>query len=246
MPAASTTAPTTGHPPRQPDSRQGLLGATLGLLAVALFSLTLPATRLALEVLPPGLVGPGRAAGAAVLAALAAGILTGRSPRNRRKARNTPNPGAARRCPGGRRPCGPVWPPRDDWPGVLLVAFGTVTVFPWFSTLALTRLPSAHGAVLLGLLPLLTSGFATWRAGERPSGRFWMAALAGSGVVTGFAVYMGAGKPRPADLWMLAAIVAAAAGHAAGGRLARRHSGSSPSPGGCGWPCPSPWPPRPP
>lgn len=228
------------HPHPRPDRRQGALGAALGLLAVGLFSLTLPATRVALEVLPPGLVGPGRAAGAALMAALVAGLaavlaaartrrrgLAGhrQDATTRRQGRAAHRRGAPVAAPAARLL---VWPSRDCWPAVLLVAFGTVTVFPWLSTLAVTRLPAAHGAVLLGLLPLLTSGFATWWAGERPSARFWLAALAGSGVVIGFAARMGGGKPQPADLLMLAAIVAAAAGHAEGGRLARRYGGFLP------------------
>ena len=106
-----------------------------------------------------------------------------------------------------------------------VVAAGTVIGFPWLSTLALQQRPASHGAVLLGLLPLATSGMAAWRAGERPSARFWCAAAAGSGAVLAFAAHMGAGRPQPADALLLAAILAAAAGHAEGGRLARRYGG---------------------
>ncbi|HEY8552058.1 MAG TPA: DMT family transporter [Thermaerobacter sp.] len=203
--------------PRPEGGARGSAGAALGLLAVLLFSLTLPATRLALERLPSGLVGPGRSVGAALAAAVVAltvrGWAAGRgSHRGRHLARETTS-----------------WlPPAAAWPSVLVVAAGTTTAFPWLSTLAVTRLPAAHGAVLLGLLPLLTSGLATLRAGERPSARFWLAALAGSGVVVGFAIRQGAGRPHAGDFLMLAAIVLAAAGHAEGGRLARRYGGFLP------------------
>ncbi|GAB6875326.1 hypothetical protein JCM13210_00520 [Thermaerobacter litoralis] len=210
------------HPPAAGDAPvDSLLGAALGLLAVLLFSLTLPATRVALEGLPAGLVGPGRAVGAAAMAVAAALAARIRRPRGRRR------PAAAEPTAPAAHP--PAWPPpREAWGSVLLVALGTVTAFPWLSTLALARVPAAHGAVLLGLLPLLTSGYATWRAGERPSARFWLAAVAGSGVVVAFAVFMGAGRPQTADLLLLAAIGMAAAGHGEGGRLARRYGGFLP------------------
>ncbi|ADU50675.1 protein of unknown function DUF6 transmembrane [Thermaerobacter marianensis DSM 12885] len=202
---------------------------------MALFSLTLPATRLALEALPPELVGPGRAAGAALAAALVAacaGFARGARGPGRADAPAGSGPRAAPEAAvteGTAAAPGPGWlPPREDWPSVLLVAAGTVTAFPWLSTLALAQVPASHGAVLLGLLPLLTSGYATWRAGERPSARFWWAALTGSAVVVGFALHMGAGRLQHGDLWLLAAIVAAAAGHGEGGRLARRHGGFLP------------------
>ena len=203
--------------PRRQGGAREAAGAALGLLAVVLFSLTLPATRVALEHLPGELVGPGRSAGAALAAALAALAVRGRA--------------AAPGSPRGRpavRPMAHWLPPPPAWPSVLVVAAGTTVAFPWLSTLALTQLPAAHGAVLLGLLPLLTSGLAALRAGERPSARFWLAAMVGSGVVTGFAVRQGAGRPHAADFLMLAAVVLAAAGHAEGGRLARRHGGFLP------------------
>lgn len=177
----------------------------LGLLAVLLFSVTLPATRYAVAYLDPALIGPGRGLGAAIAAAL---FLALRRPRT------------GWRLPG-----------RQDLPGLLVVAAGTVIGFPLLSSLALRNLPATHGAVLVGLLPLATAGMATWRAGERPSVRFWLAALAGTGIVMAFAVSMGAGRPPKAGWVLLAAVMAAALGHAEGGRLAR-HLGGLPA---IGW-----------
>lgn len=174
-------------------------GMALGLLAVLLFSVTLPATRYAVAYLDPALIGPGRGAGAALAAAFFLSLSPPRS---------------------GRR-----WPGREDVPGLLAVAAGTVVGFPLLSALALRDLPATHGAVLVGLLPLATAGMATWRAGERPSPPFWLAALAGTGLVVAFAFHLGAGSARPAAGVLLAAVLAAALGHAEGGRLARHLGG---------------------
>lgn len=171
----------------------------LGFLAVLLFSVTLPATRYAVAYLDPALIGPGRGVGAA----LAAALLLPLSPSR-----------------GGRR-----WPGRQDVSGLLVVAAGTVVGFPLLSALALRELPATHGAVLVGLLPLATAGMATWRAGERPSPRFWLAALTGTGLVLAYALHLGAGSARGAGGVLLAAVLAAALGHAEGGRLARHLGG---------------------
>src|SRR5260221_128449 len=59
------------------------------------------------------------------------------------------------------------------------------------------------------------------RAGDRPSLGFWLAGLAGSGLVIGYAMIRGAGIPQPADGLLLLAMIAAALGYAEGGRLAQ-------------------------
>jgi drug/metabolite transporter (DMT)-like permease len=170
-------------------AREGLI---FGLLGVSCFSLTLPATRIAVADLDPTIVGLGRAI---IAAALALAVLLAR-----------------------RQPL----PPPALWPRLGVVALGVVVGFPWLSAWAMDRVPAIHGAVLTGLLPLSTAAFAALLAGERPSPLFWLATAAGSAVVVGFALLSGGGGLELADLALLAAVAAAGLGYAEGARLARR------------------------
>lgn len=166
-------------------------GLVWGLLGVAAFSVTLPATRVAVASLDPVFVGLGRAVVAAVLAAI--GLAATRAP----------------------------WPPRALWPRLALVAAGVVVGFPLLSAWALQHVPASHGAVVIGLLPLATAAAGAWLAHERPTLRFWTFAIAGSAVVVGFALWQGGGKPHVADLLLLGAVASAAIGYAEGARLTR-------------------------
>jgi drug/metabolite transporter (DMT)-like permease len=188
--------------PAQRISRTGLQGLSRetagllwGLLGVVGFSLSLPATRAAVPDFGPVVVGLGRAV---IAGALAAGLLL--------LLRETP-------------------PVRRHWPSLIVVALGVVVGFPIFSAIALRHVPSAHGAVVVGLLPAATAVMAVLRAGERPPLPFWLACAAGVGAVLVFAAVEGAGQPEPADLWLLLAVLAAALGYAEGGRLSRELGG---------------------
>ena len=92
--------------------------------------------------------------------------------------------------------------------------------FPLFTALALQSTDSAHGAVIVGLLPAATAVLGVLRTGERPSTGFWLACAAGSAAVTLFAVVRGQGAPTAADGLTVLAVLAAAAGYAEGARLA--------------------------
>lgn len=182
--SATVTAPIADAP-----RGAGLRLAALGVLA---FSFTLPGTVFALDGLDPYLVGVGRSAAAAVLAAVALLAVRARPPR------------------------------RDQWAGLAVAAAGVVFGFPVLSTLALDQgASSAHAAVVVGLLPAATAVCGVLRAGERPSGAFWLAGAAGTACVTGFTAVRGGGHFTPADLLLFGALVAAAAGYTEGGRLAR-------------------------
>lgn len=167
------------------------LGTIYGFLGVLGFSLTLPATRLAVSELDPLVVGLGRAFVAAILAA--ALLWATRQP----------------------------LPYRNQLKSLLVVVFGVILGFPLLSAWAMQRLPAAHGAVILGLLPLATAIAGTIRAGERPSRLFWVASTAGSITVVSFGFITGAGQLQPAAIALLGAVIAAALGYAEGGRLAR-------------------------
>jgi drug/metabolite transporter (DMT)-like permease len=170
-------------------------GMLLGLAGVAIFSLTLPFTRLAVRELDPLFLTLGRALGAAVLAGGWLGL--------RRAA--LPDRAA-------------LWP-------LAVVALGCVLGFPLLSSIAMRSVPASHGAVLAGLLPLATALYAALRGYERPSKGFWLVALLGTALVLVFALGQGGGVLQRADLLMFGAIVAAATGYAEGGRLARRLGG---------------------
>jgi drug/metabolite transporter (DMT)-like permease len=187
-----TTLTPTGTVGTTSDEARGML---LGLIGVAIFSLTLPFTRLAVRELDPLFLTLGRALGAAVLAG---GWL---------RMRRVALPGRAA-----------LWP-------LAIVALGCVLGFPLLSSIAMRSVPASHGAVLAGMLPLATALYAALRGYERPSKGFWLVALLGSGLVVAFALGQGGGALQAADLLMFGAIVSAAAGYAEGGRLARTLGG---------------------
>ena len=175
-----------------------ITGVGLGLLGVVCFSLTLPATTIALGGFDPWLIGVGRAAGAGLLAI--AYLFVARAPR--------PTAAQCRR--------------------LTLVALGVVLGFPVCTTLALLTSTAAHGAVVIALLPAMTAVFAVLRAGERPPPAFWAASLAGLVAVCGFLLTGGGvgGGLHPADLLLLAAVGLAGFGYAEGGALARELGGA--------------------
>lgn len=170
-------------------------GMILGFFGVAIFSLSLPATRLAVGALDPLFVGLGRSLAVAPLAALL--LVLSRSQR----------PGAGQIA------------------SFIIVVAGVIVGFPVLTAIAMTQLPASHGAILLGIMPLATAIAGSLRAGDRPSLGFWLAGLAGSATVVGYAVIAGAGQPRPADGLLILAVVAGALGYAEGGRLAQALGG---------------------
>lgn len=172
-----------------------LRGYAFGLLGVVAFSITLPATRVAVASFDPFFVGLGREFVAACLAGPL--LFLTRQPR--------PNRSQLRRL----------------WIVVGALVFG----FPIFSALAMQRADASHGAVVLGLLPLGTAVAGFLRAHERPSLAFWCASAVGSCAVVVFALAQGGGRLGPADLILFAAVVSTALGYAEGGRLGRELGG---------------------
>jgi drug/metabolite transporter (DMT)-like permease len=166
-------------------------GIVLGATGVLVFSLSFPATKWALDGFSAWFVAFGRAALAAVLGGIALRL------------RRAPRPTA---------------------PQVLrlgVVAGGVVVGFPLLSSIALETTGSAHGAIVIALLPAATAVAAVLRAGERPSPLFWLAAGAGVAVVTAFAVDESSGTISGGDLYLLGAVVACGIGYAEGGALSR-------------------------
>ncbi|MGO4571177.1 DMT family transporter [Microvirga sp. 2TAF3] len=166
-------------------------GLLLGFVGMCIFAGTLPFTHLAVEHLSPLFVTAGRAA----LAGLFAGatLLALHKP----------------------------WPNRKQLGTLALVALCLVGGFPGFTGLAMQTVPASHGGVVLGILPLVTSVISALIAGERPSGAFWVAAVAGAALVTGFAFLEGDGGLRQGDIFLLGAVAASALGYVLSAKLVR-------------------------
>jgi drug/metabolite transporter (DMT)-like permease len=156
----------------------------LGMVGVAGFSFSLPATRLALRDLDPWVVAFGRAAVAAALALVV--LRMARAP----------------------------LPTSGQWRRLAIVAAGVVIGFPLLTSLALHHRTAAHGAIVVGLVPAATAVMAVLRAGERPSAAFWLASAAGTAAVLVFAFVSGAGALRGTDVELLLAVVLVALGYA--------------------------------
>ncbi|HEY2830924.1 MAG TPA: DMT family transporter [Sporichthyaceae bacterium] len=170
-------------------------GILLGALGVLAFSLTFPATRAAEPAFGVVTVVTARAAAAGVLAAVLLAM------------RHEPHP------------------PREATGQIAVVAVGATFAFPLLTTLALRDVDSTHAAAMAGLIPAITAGLAVLRAGERPDRRYWPATGVGLAAVLCFAAVQGAGRPTPADGYLLGAMLAAGISYTEGAILARRHGG---------------------
>lgn len=174
------------------DTTKGML---LGLVGVAMFGLTLPATRISVAEFPAVFASLGRAVVAAGLAG--ALLLATRSPLPR----------------GGQ------------WLRLGVVGAGVVLGFPFFSATAMQTVPASHGGVVLGILPLATAAAGVLFARERPSPAFWAWGAAGAALVSGFALLDGGMALAWGDLMLVCAVVSAATGYALSGRLASELGG---------------------
>jgi drug/metabolite transporter (DMT)-like permease len=177
--------------PSAADVTRGLL---LGAAGVAMFAMTLPMTRLAVgdaaaPQLEPAFVTAGRAAVAGLLSVLVLWAM--RAPR----------------------------PARRHAPSLLVSGLGTVVGFPLCLAMALREVDATHAAVVSGTIPLATALVAAWSLRQRPSAAFWACALAGFGLVLGYAAWQGGGRLLAADAWLLGAVLSTAFGYVAGARV---------------------------
>lgn len=117
-------------------------------------------------------------------------------------------------------------PPVAHLPEVGLAASGVVIGFPLLVAVALYRLPGSFGAVIAGLLPLITSVLGVVIGRERVSGWFWLPAGCGSALT----IYYGMERIAfdPAILVMLAAIFTGSLGYVFGARLTQKLNRSLP------------------
>jgi drug/metabolite transporter (DMT)-like permease len=157
-----------------------------------IFSFTFPATKFALEGVGPWFLAFGRAALAALLAGAVLAARRARRPTARQLAR------------------------------LGVVAGGVIVGFPLLSSLALETEGSAHGAVVIALLPAATAAAGTVLGGERPGAVFWLATVAGVAIVTAFAAGESSGGIGLADVYLLAGVAVCGVGYAEGGALSRQ------------------------
>jgi len=113
----------------------------------------------------------------------------------------------------------PKWPTKSQLKRLIVIALGVVYGFPLFVSLAMQTLPSAHGGIVLGVLPLATAVVGALRFQERPSMAFWATAILGSLLVIAYAALNGSGGLAPEDGLLFVAIASAAVGYSEGGKL---------------------------
>lgn len=180
---------TTPSASTQSNSSKATAGWIYGLIGMLGFSLTLPATRIAVAEMDPQFVAFGRALVAAVPAVLL--LLIKRAP----------------------------MPRGSQWRALAGVALGVVVGFPLLTAWAMQSVPANHGAVVIAVLPLATAVIAALRNGERVSNGFWIWCILGALLVTVYALGRGNGQLHLADLALLGAVASAAWGYAEGARL---------------------------
>lgn len=170
-------------------------GLLLGLLAVTIFGLTLPATRFVMPYLDASFIALGRASFASFFAA---GLLL------------------------ITKQSLPTFPQLKS---IIIVALGVVIGFPLLSAWAMQSVPASHGGVVLGILPLATAAAGTLVSDERPSMWFWMIGMLGSILVILYSLLQGGGSVVLGDLALLGAVISAAIGYAVGGKLSKQLGG---------------------
>ncbi len=175
------------------------LGLWLGVLGVAIFAVTLPMTRLATGTteapqLSPWFVTFGRAALAGGLSIAFLLFTRSRWP-----------------TPAERRP-------------LALALVGNALGYPLLLGFALRQVTSGHAAVITALLPLATAAVAAWALHQRARWGFWVTAVIGAAMVTGFSLFrtfqhgQGFGLAW-ADLLLLGAVLSAALGYVYGAKV---------------------------
>ncbi|WP_175952050.1 DMT family transporter [Burkholderia sp. BCC0405] len=168
-------------------------GIWLGIAGMLCFSLTLPATKLAVTSVDALIVGLGRSLVALPFALVA--LLLSR---------------------GGL-------PPRSAMTRLPIVVAGNIFGFPVFSALAVHYSSAAHAAVIFGTMPFATALAGALRARERMSPRFWLFSAAGAAVTALFSFdSQRSGGIGLGDLYACIAVALGSLGYAEGALLARQ------------------------
>ena len=116
-------------------------------------------------------------------------------------------------------------PKKGDLPTLMIISILISFVFPISIAIAMNDLPSSHGGIVLGISPLLTALFATLRFGERPSRGFWITAIIGSALVILFSIKESGGTLQASDIALLLAAISASYGYAEAGNISQKMGG---------------------
>ncbi len=166
-------------------------GMLIGFIGIFIFSLTLPVTKITVEILNPYFLCFARALLAGILAG--AYLIFTKAP-----------------IPGTKQ-----------IRQFAMVALGVVFIFPLFINIAMTTGEASHAGVILGIMPLATVVAGVLLFQERPSLGFWISALIGCFLVCTYAYLNSEGGFRYTDLLLLIACAANGIAYAIGGNLSR-------------------------
>jgi drug/metabolite transporter (DMT)-like permease len=165
------------------------LGLVLGFVGMAIFGGTLPATRIAVSQIDPIALTSLRTAIAGLCSLALLMVL--------------------------RRPL----PPRALWPQLAIAMLCVSILFPLLMSLGMQTVDASHGGVVLGVLPIATALVAVAITHERPRPLFWIASIAGGGLVIAFALRQGGGTLSAGDLLLFTAVAVSSIGYAFSGQL---------------------------
>ncbi len=170
-------------------------GMLLGFMGVAIFSLTLPATRYIAPYFDPLFIGLGRASVAAIVATVI--LLIFKQP----------------------------FPSKQQLKLLVMTAMGVIVGFPVLTSWAMKTVHASHAGVVIALIPLLTAVFARFISGERPSIAFWMVSCIGAALVASYTLLQGDFSFQIGDLLLIAGSILGALGYAVGGKLSQQMGG---------------------
>ncbi len=171
------------------SSKNLFLGVFEALIAVFIFSLTMPTMHLALRHFDATVVGIGRM----VIAAIPSFIMLMVIGFPRLQFRQILS--------------------------LIVIVGCLVFGFSWLIALALREVSSHHAGIVIGGIPLATAFFATLRSGQRQSPLFWIAAFLGSTIVVAYGLVKAGGHFTSADLLLLLAAFVCGLAYAEASRL---------------------------
>jgi drug/metabolite transporter (DMT)-like permease len=172
-----------------------LKGMLLGFLGIAIFSLTLPATRFITPYFDPLFIGLGRASAAAIIAAIL--LIVFKQP----------------------------LPTKQQLKSFAIISLGVVIGFPALTSWAMETVHASHAGVVIAVMPLLTALIGTFISGERPSLQFWIIGFIGAALVTSYSLLQGNFNVQHGDLLLLFGSLLGALGYAVGGKLSKQLGG---------------------
>lgn len=181
----------------QAELRRHRIGLAYAFLGVFLFSISIPATKLAVSGFHPLVTAMARPSVAAAVAIPL--LLINRIP----------------------------LPPRHLWRQFAFTTAGAVFGWPILIALALARSSSAHVSVIAAFMPLMTALIAVMRGHEKVPKQFWVAAVVGTAALTGFAMSRSASGELDlvADLLVVGAVIASSWCYVEGAGLTREMPG---------------------